>query len=376
MDIVTAFLNGELEEDIYMKPPPGIDFGPGTSNKTCHLLKSLYGLKQAPRVWNDTIDTALLDFGFKRSMKDPCIYYLWRDDKLLILGLYVDDLVIACDCDELLADAKKFILSTYDAKDMGEIRFLLGMLIEYDRKNRTLDISQTAYVERLLTKFRMDNCKPASTPIVDAMSMVILNKDTTSQKRLSRELHSSYRSGVGGLLYLARCTRPDISFAISFLSRFLSDPFYCHWNALLRVFAYLRGTTKFGISYGRKNVEGTDLHAFTDASHASDPADRKSIGGFCVFLNGGPVSWGSRKQKTLTALSSFEAEYVALTDMSKDVLFIRHLLEELGSPVVGSTTIWCDNDSSIANCNNAKISNRNKHVQTRYHYIREHVDQT
>ena len=374
MDIVTAFLNGELEEEIFMKPPPGIDFGFHGVQKSCRLLKSIYGLKQASRVWNKTINDALTRFGFTRSLKDPCIYYIRRNGKLLLLGLYVDDIILASECDKLLADTKSFISSTYNATDMGEINFLLGMVIKYDRANRRMTISMKAYAQRLLERFRMLDCRSDSTPMIDAMSLVVSGREKDNRKRLTPELHSRYRSGVGGLLYLARATRPDLSFSVSFLSRFLSEPLLCHWKALLRIFAYLRGTLDYGISYGYPNSMDKELLAYSDANHAADPVDRKSISGFVVYLWGGPIAWGSRRQKTTTALSSFEAEYVALSEASKDVLFVRHLLAEFELLGSSATTIWCDNDSAIANSNNSMVGSKNKHVDTRYHCIREHVE--
>jgi hypothetical protein len=367
MDVKTAFLNGDLEEEIYMEQPEGFIL-PGNENKVCKLQRSIYGLKQAGRSWYKKIDNFFLKQGFQRTHADCCVYQRNKEGSILTVAIYVDDLLILGSNLNSVNDLKAELSKRFEMKDLGEAHYCLGIEIARDRRKGSIKISQEKYVENILKRFHMSDCKPIGTPL-DAGVKLSKNDDPGSQG--DEEVKDKpYKSAVGSLMYAMLGTRPDISFAVGVVSRFSSNPTIHHWKAVKRIFRYLKGTISHGIEYER---DGKALVGYSDADWAGDTNDRKSTTGYTFILAGGAVTWSSKKQPTV-ALSTTEAEYMALTQASKEAVWIKRLLEELGTHHSGAVTINGDNQGSLSLARNAVFHARSKHIDIQHHFIREKVE--
>ena len=309
------------------------------------------------------LDDQLTKMGFSQLKSDPCIY-MSGGESIFYIGVYVDDMVLAGKDKKRMKHVKEELSSRFDIKDLGKLRYFLGMSVIQDQEKKESWIGQPKYVERLLTEMGMSDCKPVKTPVDTGNRLV---KATEDMEALNQQ---SYQSLVGSLMYLATCTRPDIAYAVGALARFTSKPNQTHWVAAKRVLRYLRGTSNFGIIF--KGDESRTCKAYSDADWAGDKEDRKSTSGYLFQIAGGPVSWRGKKQDTV-ALSTAEAEYVALSSATQECVWMRRLNSELGNPPEGPTTILEDNQSSIAMARNPQFHGRAKHIDIRHHFIREEV---
>ena len=364
LDITTAFLNGELEEEVYMHQPEGF-VADGQEDLVCKLKRSIYGLKQSPRCWNTTLDTYLKKIGFLQSVSDPCVY-IAAVDEMAVIGVYVDDIVIACKSEERLRRIKHDICQKFDVKDLGKLHHFLGMKIIQDDATGDVWIGQTAYADKVLKEYGMQDAKNVGTP-VDVGAK--LTKATEGDENFDQSI---YQSAVGCLLYLSTRTRPDISFAVSNVAKYSSNPTVKHWTAIKRILRYLKATTSFGLLYLASETE--ELHGYSDSDWAGDLDDRKSTSGYLFKLSGGPISWRSKKQ-TSVALSTAEAEYVALSSATQEVMWLRQLISELRSAPTKATVLYEDNQSAIAMARNAQFHGRAKHIALRHHFVREKVNE-
>ena len=363
IDVTTAFLNGKLEEEVYMQQPNGF-VCQGKEKHVCKLKKSIYGLKQSPRCWNLTLDAYLKKLKFVQTASDPCIYYRRAGGDIMYIGVYVDDIILAGGSVTQLEEIKRDLSQEFDIKDLGKLQYFLGMKVVQDEGSRSIWIGQPAYAENLLKKHGMQDSKPTGTPVdVNAKLQPATNQaDPVKQ--------TEYQSAVGSLMYLAVSTRPDIAFTVNILARFNSNPQKEHWTALKRVLRYLKGTLNHGILYKQ---DGSDkCIGYSDADWAGDTSDRKSTSGYIFMLSGGAISWSSRKQKCV-ALSTAEAEYVALSGAVQECIWLRQLEAELGSTSEGPTLILEDNQSAIAMAKNPQFHGRAKHIDIRHHFVREQV---
>ena len=388
-DVVTAFLNAPLKEEIYITLPRGAKnaLRPDGTPRVFRLLKALYGLKQAPREWNDEFDRTLTKVcGMTRLTADSCVYY--RDTKSgdrIYLAIWVDDGILSvADADEAEAEEIiKKIKSQYDVSEGGEVKFLLGLHIQ--RTPVSLTINQKAYLERVLERADMSNCIPVSTPEEAGVKLttfgsVSAHDDTSSDKPangtepLDEDDKVKYGSIVGGLLYAAVWTRPDIAHAVGELTRFMRDPKQAHMKAAMRVLRYLKGCTDLGLTYRKSDGPSKILlgPVFSDSNYASDPETRRSTTGVVVKVSNCTVAWFSRRQKCVTT-SSTEAEYLALGDATKEVMWLRNMLKEMGIEQHGPTTIFGDNQASIITAQNETLRSKLKHIDVRYHFIKEKV---
>ena len=376
MDVVTAFLNGDIEEDIYMAQPEGCR-DPSKPDYVCKLRKALYGLKQAPRRWNAKIDDFLLvTLKFRASPSDPCIYTKYEDGRIIIIALYVDDLLLAGNDLSAIAWIKGELSRRFEMKDLGEAKIILGLEITRDRSSHKLWLSQTKYATSVLERFGMRDCRPVATPMLQCRnneeSLDVLDQNETSSD-------VPYRQAIGALMYLMISTRPDLAFAVGKLARFCEKPQEKHWVAVKRVFRYISGTKDLGILFdGRLPLE---LNGYSDSDWAGDLGDRKSTGGFVFLMSSGPVSWSSRKQ-TIVAASSCEAEYISLSTASKEAIWLRRLVCDIlrTAPAAAltikskeSTSLRSDNQGAIALAHNESINRRNKHIDIAYHFVRDAV---
>ena len=360
MDIKTAFLNGDLEEDIYMQQPPGYEEGgPGI---VCHLRKSLYGLKQAPRAWHLKLKGELEKLGLKVSAADPGLFILPLGQDSVYVLVYVDDILLASRSLANIQALKSKIGRVFDVKDLGEAHHFLGMLIERDKAASTLKLSQERLANDIIAKFGMDNAKARSVPLSQGTRLTrsddspLLDKDKYPYSEL-----------IGSLLYLSVCTRPDITQAVGALARHMANPRMEHWQAAKGVVRYLSQTLTYGIKY-QKGSGG--LHVYCDADYGGDLDTRRSTTGFVLLLNGGAISWSSRLQPTV-AMSTVEAEYMAAAATVKEALWMRVVLKELG--LDNQVVVKCDNQGALSLLKHPISSQRSKHIDIMHHFVRERV---
>lgn len=285
---------------------------------------------------------------------------------MTIVTLYVDDLMLAASNVDLINEFKAAIKGQYKMKDLGELRWILGMEVRRDRKNRTTEIIQTSYIRQMLDRFGMSDCNPVATPADPNVHLTRLDPSKNKPDEW-------YRSLVGALLYAAMVTRPDIAYAVQVLGRHLQASGEEHRTAAKRVLRYLKGTMDQGIIYGRRADGNILLLGYSDADWAGDRATRRSTTGYVFVLGGGAICWASKLQPTV-ALSTAEAEYMAVCSASQEALFQRQLLSDLDFPQQGPTTIYEDNTGAIALAENPVLHQRTKHIDIRYHFVRQHVE--
>ena len=356
MDVKNAYLNGKVDREIFMSKIPGYSTD---NNKVLKLNKSLYGLKQAGRLWNEEFCKFMKECGLRQSKADPCVFCNHK----IIVCLYVDDITMA-GMDKDVQDFKSKLKSKFKMEDMGKLKDLLGIKIV--QQSDKVMLTQDGYITKVLEKFNMKHCKPVSTPMVP-------NENIHEYKKLNNDEDTpqGYRELIGSLLYLANGTRPDIAFAVNQLSQYVTNPTLQHWTALKRILRYVQGTKSLGLEYIRQYSEKVYIEAFSDASYGSGK-DRKSVSGIFIRINNCPIIWSSRKQ-SITAQSTVEAEYVALSETSKQVAWVAQMLSELGIEYQKPIKMNEDNQGTIALTNNPILSRRSKHIDIRYHYIREQL---
>ena len=361
MDVVTAFLNGTLEEDIYMQQPDGY-LQQGKEHLVCKLKKSLYGLKQSPRCWNKVLTEFLTSVSFVQSSADPCIY-VQGGDCPIVVAAYVDDLIIAAKTEDEMKQVKRLLQSRFMMTDMGELHYFLGIVITYV-VGESIELHQKQYSENMLKKYQLEDVKSVSTL---ADTNVRLQKNDGVSKTVDPVV---YQSMIGSLLYAAVGTRPDISHAVGVVSKFSSKSSEAHLTAVKRIYRYLKGSLDVTLKY--KKSGDAQLIGYTDADYAGDLDDRHSISGNLFLMSGGPVSWFSKKQPIVT-LSTAEAEYmyVALSTATQEATWIRQLLSDFHVPLEQATIIMEDNQGAICITRNPVTRTRTKHIDIRYHYIRE-----
>ncbi|KAL0300300.1 UNVERIFIED_CONTAM: Retrovirus-related Pol polyprotein from transposon TNT 1-94 [Sesamum angustifolium] len=277
MDVKTAFLNGDLEEEVYMSQPEGFSHD---SNLVCKLKKSIYGLKQASRQWYIKFHNVVSSFGFKENIVDQCIYLKVSGSKYIFLVLYVDDILLASSDMGLLHETKVFLAKNFEMKDMGEASYVIGIEIHRDRSKRILGLSQKAYIEKVLAKFRMSACSSTAAPIVKGDKFGIHQSPQNSLEE-NQMKNIPYASVVGSLMYVQVCTRPDIAFAVGMLGRYQSNPGIEHWKAAKKVMRYLQGTKDLQLIY--KHTENLEVVGYSDSDFAGCLDTRKSTSGYIFF---------------------------------------------------------------------------------------------
>ncbi|RVW73373.1 Retrovirus-related Pol polyprotein from transposon TNT 1-94 [Vitis vinifera] len=357
MDVKNAFLNGDLSEEVYMQPPPGLSI---ESNKVCHLRRALYGLKQAPRAWFAKFSSTIFRLGYTASPYDSALFLRRTDKGTILLLLYVDDMIITGDDLSGIQELKDFLSQQFEMKDLGHLSYFLGLEITHSTDG--LYITQAKYASNLLSQAGLTDSKTVDTPVE-------LNAHLTPLGGKPLSNPSLYRRLVGSLVYLT-VTRPDISYAVHQVSQYLSAPRSTHYAAVLRILRYLKGTIFHGLFYSAQSP--LVLRAFSDADWAGDPTDRMSTTGYCFLLGSSLISWRSKKQ-TFVARSSTEAEYRALADTTSELLWLRWLLKDLGVSTSSATPLYCDNQSAIHIAHNDVFHERTKHIEIDCHFIRYHL---
>jgi hypothetical protein len=384
MDVETAFLNGILEEEIFMEIPEGLKIDKNNNlklkeeinkqeiktknNKVLKLIKSIYGLKQSPRCWNKRITKFLENEKYNQSKADPCVFIKENNKKeKTIIAIYVDDCFIIGKIEEI-KKIKEIFNKEFKMKDNGELSGFLG--INVNRNNNELTLDQEFYIENMLKKFSMQDCKPVTTPMVAEKKNKIITKKEKEKEGVET---IKYQSAIGSLIYLSVATRPDIAYAVNQAAQAMKSPTDEDWVKIKRIFRYLQGTKTMKIRYTKEeNEKENQTVGFSDASYAEDRKNRKSTSGYIFLKSNGPISWKSKKQP-IVSLSSMEAEYIALTSASKEALWIRKLDGELEKEQ--TITINEDNQSAIKTANDEIHNERSKHIDVRYHFIREAIKQ-
>ncbi|KAE8671027.1 hypothetical protein F3Y22_tig00112000pilonHSYRG00251 [Hibiscus syriacus] len=359
MDVKSAFLNGVLEEDIYIEQPPGY-VKVEEDKKVLKLKKALYGLKQAPRAWNTRIDTYFMENGFKKCPYEHALYAKKNGGNVLFVALYVDDLIFMGNNDEMIEEFKGTMTREFEMTDLGLMKFFLGL--EVRQVETGIFVSQETYAKEILKKYNMENCNPVSTPMEPGAK---LSKFDGGE----RVDASRYRSLVGSLRYLT-CTRPDLSLSVGIVSRFMEEPVYSHWKALKRILRYIQGTVSLGLFYSK--AEDYKLVGYSDSDWCGDIDDRKSTSGYVFFMGDTAFTWLSKKQPIVT-LSTCEAEYVAASWCVCHAIWLRNLLSKMELKQLGVTVIHVDNKSAIELAKNPVNHERSKHIDVRFHFIRDHV---
>jgi hypothetical protein len=369
MDVKTAFLHGDLEEQIYMEQPEGFS-QPGQEHLVCKLKKSLYGLKQSPRQWYKRFDSYMIKIGYRRCEYDCCVYVRSLDNgSFIFLLLYVDDMLIAAKSIVEVNKLKVLLSREFDMKDLGAVKKILGMEIRRDRDAKRLWLSQAGYVKKVLERFSMENVNPVSTPLANHFRL-----STSQCPKTVEEIEDMskvpYASAVGCLMYAMVCTRPDLAHAVSVVSKYMANPGKQHWDAVKWIFRYLKGTTDYGITFVRQKSD-LSVVGYVDADYAGDLDDRRSTTGYVFTFTGGPICWKSMIQSTV-AMSTTEAEYMAAAKAAKEALWLTGLVKELGIQQ-GGVPLYCDSQSAIYLAKNQVYHARTKHIDVRFHKIRELV---
>ena len=382
VDVNNAFTESALSEQIYMSPPPGVDVLPG---QVLHVRRSLYGLKQAARDWNKTCLKELLKMGFIQSEADPCL--LTHPARGLIILVYVDDITIAAKEISQVNWFKDTFGKAFKIKDLGEAKMILGVKVTRDRKLGTLRLDQTHYVKEVLAKLNMEKetHRPTKSPM-DSYDDLKPAKPTDIRCN-----KTAYQEGVGRWMYLGILTRPDVAFALGRLSQFLADPTASHMSALKKLGRYIRSSQDLGILYTRSGNQ--TLQGYSDSDFAMDRTDRVSILGNVFMLAAGPVSWMSKKQKSV-ATSTMEAEYMAMCACAKQSQWLSQIMRDMGmhhliglehsSPLVKENLKYAlsspmqskpvalkgDNQAALSLVQDAHTTERSKHIDIAFHYVR------
>lgn len=359
LDVKSAFLHGELSETVYVSQPDGF-IKPGEEHKVYKLHKALYGLKQAPRAWNTKLNGILKDMQFHRCLQEQAIYRKASGNHLLIVGVYVDDLIITGTDTRIITKFKQEMGKKFEMSDLGKLTYYLG--IEVSQKSDGIWIKQENYARKILKESKMQDCNPTLCPMEPGTK---LSKNDDSPEVNATE----YRKMVGCLRYLLQ-TRPDIAYAVGVISRYMQTPKQSHVAAMKQILRYLKGTVSYGIKFARG--KGIDLIGYSDSSHNVDQDDGKSTTGHVFYFGSSPITWCSQKQNTV-ALSSCEAEFMAATSAACQALWLRELLSEITGWELQKVKIRVDNKSAIALIKNPVFHGRSKHIHTRYHFIRECV---
>lgn len=362
LDVKTAFLNSPLSHVIWVRLPAG--FANAEGYIYAMLLRSLYGLKQAARDWYLLSDDFILGFDsrFRRSLVDPCLYYIWECDLHVLVLVHVDDYVVGCDCDEFYDRFREAFGKRFAITDLGSLSHVLQMKVEHG--DRCIYLSQSKHIQAMLDQFNLSDATPVMSPMEHGLDL---------RRAEHPDFTTPFRSLGGTMLWVARCTRPDIYFSLIYLLQFSMFCTVLHYNHLKRVARYLLGTVDFRLklSVPHDAPAGVAIDVYCDSDWASDKNDRKSYTGALVLLCDNPVSWVSRKQATVST-SSCEAEYIANSEAAKEGLHVYNLVNEI-LEVQTPMQVHLDNVGAMYVAQNSVNNSRTKHIDIRYHMVRDWV---
>ncbi|KAG7582944.1 Zinc finger CCHC-type superfamily [Arabidopsis suecica] len=358
LDVKTAFLHGELKENVYVYQPEGFE-KKGSESKVYKLNKALYGLWQAPRAWNNKLNHILLELQFIKCSKEPTVYRREHKENVLVIAVYVDDLFVTGTSLDAINDFKSEMSSRFDMSDLGKLSYYLG--IEVVQHAEGITLNQTRYANKILEEAGMKDCNRVHTPMEIGLKL----SKCENEKEVDA---TTFRKNVGCFRYLLH-TRPDLSYCVGVLSRYMQSPRESHAVAMKQCLRYLKGTTTLGLFFNRcTNIP--KIVGFSDSSHNVDPDDGRSTAGYVFYLGDSPISWRSQKQDTV-AMSSCEAEFMGGTEAAKQAIWLQDILSEITGSLCERVVIKLDNRSAIALTRNPVFHGRSKHIHRRYHFIRE-----
>ncbi|CAL1374490.1 unnamed protein product [Linum trigynum] len=362
LDVNTAFLHGDLNEEVYMALPPGLQVSDADKNKVCKLTKSLYGLKEASRQWFAKLSATLEELGYKKSNSDYSLFTKHENKNFTALLVYVDDIILTGNCFSEIQKVKQFLDDKFTIKDLGNLKYFLGM--EVSRSDSGIHLCQRKYTLDLLSDTGYLASKPATTPSVPGTHL-----SSNDGELLDSAAHSSYRTLIGRLQYLCN-TRPDICYTVNQLSQYIDFPRTSHEQATHRLLRYLKTNPAKGLFFpSNSNIK---LTAFSNSDWAGCPDTRRSVTSFCVFLGSSLISWRSKKQQTVSR-SSAEAEYRALADTSQELQWMTSLFQQLPVQPQQPYFIYCDSLLAVKMTENPVQHERTKHIEVDCHFTRDQV---
>jgi len=365
-DLTGAFLVADMDRTLYVEIP-GYDIPDG---KAILLKKALYGGRSSGALYAKEISTWLTNYGFKSTSIDETMFRLQRGKEVIIISLYVDDGMCATNSDKLYKQFINDLQKKYKLSDQGNLEWHLGMKFTHNKTTGAISIDQRAYIDNVLKRFKLEDCKTKPTPLTPHVHLSKNDCPEVPDKKAVK----LYQQLIGSLMYIACGTRPDIAYAVNTCAQFMSNPGNRHIEAAKHILRYLKGTKDVKLTYQRQPPElANKLFGYVDADHATDPDDRRSVGGYVLMLNGAAVSWASRKIKVV-AISSFESEWYSASICGCEVVVMRRLLEEIGFKQDLPTNVFEDNAACIFSSEKDKPMNpRSKHIDTRIFKLKEFV---
>lgn len=370
LDIVTAFLQSNIDTDIFMVPPPGYQHG----NKVWKLKKSVYGLKQSPRNWNMEVSSFLEKLGYKSCKQDSCLLIKHTSNGIIYMSVYVDDITVSFSKEdsEIWNKDKQSILSKYQGTDLGQCTYILNMKISRNKKDKLLFLSQSNYVDKILAELEMsNNMKAVHNPATaDDMTTPL---DNTTPRQLNTQEHKRFRQIIGKLSYIAQTTRPDIAYSVNLLTHYLAQPYHHHLTASIKILKYLNIHKDNCLVFGKhsyNDINQMHIKVYSDANYAN-AKDRKSISGIILLLNNDIICWQTKKQ-SIIALSTAEAELYAATEAIKDALWLQNMLQEIYNIIV-PITMYIDNLATISIIENNTDYGKSKHINIRFKYVKNYL---
>ena len=360
LDVNNAFLHGDLHEEIYMVPPPGLSLP--HPNMVCRLRKSLYGLKQASCQWYAKLSDTLNSIGFIHSKNDYSLFYKVQPMSIVILGVYVDDIVITGNDSSEISQLKHFLDQHFKIKDLGALNYFLGM--EVLQVTDGIVLTQQKFAKELIAEYHCDTLPPATCPLPPHSTATATSTPLADA--------TAYRKLVGKLNYLTN-TRPDLSYSVQYLSQFLQAPTHSHMAAALHTLRYLHRDSSRGLFFN--NTQTFQLEAFCDSDWAQCPCTRRSVSGYFILLGGSPISWKSKKQPTV-ALSSAEAKYRSMRAVTAELAWLTRLLSELQVPFILPIPLKSDSLAAIYIAKNPIFHERTKHIELDCHFAREKLHES
>ncbi|TPX32310.1 DNA-directed DNA polymerase [Synchytrium endobioticum] len=357
IDFKSAFLNAELEEEVYTYQPKGYEDG---TNNVLRINKAMFGLRQSPKHWNDHVVEYFTTLGFSQSPANPCLLVKGKGEDMIWIGLHVDDGLLVAWKGDLLVGLENQIETEYKIKRNGDIKLYLGMNVQRDRQKRILALSQPSYIDEIIAKCQVQQANPSKLPMDSSPKFL---DDEPMDKKKFMEL-------IGLLLYLARMTRPDIMAPVNILAQNTQNPYMSHYNAGLRIVKYLMGTRKSALVLGGASNSNDVLEAWVD-SNWNGPAGKSRTGYVIKVAQGTPVF--ASKLQTVVAQSTSEAEYVALAAVTKDILWVLAILDSLQVEYHLPVKVHEDNEGCKLIAENQLLTPRSRHIDVRFHFLRYHV---
>jgi hypothetical protein len=363
-DVKSAYPNASLTETVYVQQPIGFEDG---TNRVCKLNKALYGLKQSAREWEQHFKVLAKKLNLKPLKTDQSVYISTDLEKILVLIVYVDDILAISNSKDIVREAYKSLSQNLTVKDLGPINQFLGIKITRDRSKRLIRFDQKEYTEKILNRFGIKESTRPITPLPIGVKLEP-NPDQASPEDISQ-----FQQEIGSIMYLMTKTRPDIAYHTSLLARFMANPSLEHWKWLSRLWLYISYTRDLGLNYQSELAD--KLIGYCDSDWGGDIGTRRSTTGYLYLYRGAAIAWNSRLQRTV-ALSSCEAEYMALKEAIKEQLFVKAIIYEipwLNETVLNHSRLLTDSNSAIELAKNPLYHHRTKHIDIQYHFVREMV---